>query len=148
MTLAEQLQQAWHAVGADVSVRTLPLNVLRSPTGLLVTGQFDTALLGFIFDPDPDRSQNLGSEYIGARGFNESRYVSAHSDALSNAAVSVYGHNERKPLYDQLQRLWNTDLPIIPIAWADNVDVINADLRGFKPEPVNSDFWNVVQWQI
>jgi peptide/nickel transport system substrate-binding protein len=148
MMLCEELQQAWKAVGADVSVRALPLNVLRSPTGLLVTGQFATAVLSFIFDPDPDRSQNLGSEFIGARGFNESRYVSARSDELSTIAVAVYDHAKRKPFYAQLQRLWNTDMPIIPIAWVDNVDVINSDFRGFRPEPVNSDFWNVSQWQI
>jgi peptide/nickel transport system substrate-binding protein len=147
-TLAEELQQAWRALGADVSVRTLQLNVLRSPTGLLVTGQFDTAVVNFIFDPDPDRTQNLGSQFMGARGFNESRYSSARSDALSAAAVAVYERAKRKPYYAQLQRLWNADLPVIPIAWVDNVDVVNADLRGFKPEPVNSDFWNVSQWRI
>lgn len=146
--MAEQLQQAWRAIGADVSVRSEPLNVLRSPTGLLVTGQFDAALLSFIFDPDPDRSQNVGRQFIGARGFNDMRYVSPRSDALGVAAVAVYDHAQRKPLYAQLQRLWNADLPIIPLAWADDIDVINADFRGFRPEPINSDFWNVVQWQI
>ena len=146
--MAEQLQQAWRAVGADVTVRSEPINVLRSPTGLLVTGNFDAALLSFIFDPDPDRSQNLGSQFIGARGFNDMRYVSRRSDDLSAAAVSVYDHAQRKPIYAQLQRLWNTDMPLIPLAWVDNIDAINADLHGFRPEPVNSDFWNVVQWQI
>jgi peptide/nickel transport system substrate-binding protein len=146
--MAEQLQQAWRVIGADVSVRSEPLNVLRSPTGLLVTGNFEAALLSFIFDPDPDRSQNLGSQFIGARGFNDMRYVSRRSDALSAAAVEVYDHAQRKPIYAQLQRIWNADLPIVPLAWEDNIDVINSDLRGFRPEPVNSDFWNVVQWEI
>jgi hypothetical protein len=26
--------------------------------------------------------------------------------------------------------------------------VVNSDLRGFRPEPVNSDFWNVQDWEI
>lgn len=147
-SLAEQLQQAWRALGIDTTVRPEPLNVQRSPTGALVTGAFDTALSGFIYDPDPDRSTVFGSQYIGARGFNESRYISARSDQLTNAAVSVYEREKRKPLYAQLQRLWNRDLPIIPIAWVDNIDAINSDLHGFKPEPVNSDFWNIQQWQI
>jgi len=147
-SLSEQLQQAWRAVGAEVSIRSEPLNVLRSPTGTLVTGNFQAAVASFIFDPDPDRSTDLGSQYIGARGFNESRYVSARSDQLTAAAVSVYEREQRKPLYAQLQRLWNTDLPVIPIAWQDNIDVVNTDLRGFRPEPVNSDFWNIEQWQI
>ncbi len=147
-SLAEQLQQAWRVLGVATTVRPEPLNVQRSPTGALVTGAFDVALSAFIFDPDPDRSTELGSQYIGARGFNASRYVSARSDQLTAAAVSVYERERRKPFYGQLQRLWNTDLPIIPIAWMDNIDAVNADLRGFRPEPVNSDFWNIQQWRI
>ena len=147
-SLGEQMQQAWREAGARVSIQTLPLNVLRSPTGLWVTGHFDVALERLILDPDPDRSAELGGEFIGARGFNNSRYVSAQSDLLTARAVAVYDRAARKPLYGHLQRLWNRDLPIVPLAWDDAMYVVNADLRGFKPEPVNSDFWNVQTWQI
>jgi len=147
-SLAQQMQVAWRAAGANVSIQSLPLNVLRSPTGLWVTGHFDAALERLVLDPDPDRSANVGSQFIGARGFNNSRYVSAQSDLLTARAVAVYSEAQRKPLYAQLQRLWNRDLPIVPLAWDDAIYVVNADLRGFKPEPVNSDFWNVQRWRI
>jgi peptide/nickel transport system substrate-binding protein len=122
--------------------------VLRSPEGLWVTGHFDVALERLVLDPDPDRSANVGSQFIGARGFNNSRYVSAQSDLLTARAVAVYSEEQRKPVYAQLQRLWNRDLPIVPLAWDDAIYVVNRDLRGFKPEPVNSDFWNVQTWKI
>jgi len=147
-SLAQQMQQAWRAAGANVSIQSLPLNVLRSPTGLWVTGHFDVALERLVLDPDPDRSANLGSQFIGARGFNNSRYISAQSDLLTARAVAVYSEAQRKPLYVQLQRLWNRDLPIVPLAWDDAIYVVSSDLRGFRPEPVNSDFWNVERWQI
>ena len=143
---AQEIQQAWRAVGADVAIKALPLNVLYSPTGLLTTGKFDAALQNFIQDPDPDRSSTLGSEFIGTRGANSARYASATSDALAAQAASVYPHAGRKPLYAQLQRLWNRDLPVLPIAWPEQIYVVNSDLRGFKPEPVNSDFWNIQDW--
>ena len=147
-SLAEQMQQAWRAAGANVSIQAMPLNVLRSPEGLWVTGHFDVALERLILDPDPDRSANVGSQFIGTRGFNNSRYVSAQSDLLTARAVAVYSEAQRKPLYARLQRLWNRDLPIVPLAWDDAIYVVNSDLRGFKPEPVNSDFWNVQTWKI
>lgn len=147
-SLAQQMQQAWRIVGANVLIQAMPLNVLRSPSGLWVTGHFDVALERFILDPDPDRSANLGSQFIGTRGFNVSRYVSAQSDLLTAQAVAVYNEEQRKPLYAQLQRLWNRDLPIVPLAWDDAIYLVNSDLRGFKPEPVNSDFWNVQDWRI
>lgn len=147
-SLAQQMQQAWRTAGVDVSIQAMPINVLRSPTGLWVTGHFDVALERLVLDPDPDRSANVGSQFIGARGFNNSRYNSPQSDVLTAQAVAVYREAERKPLYAQLQRLWNRDLPIVPLAWDDAIYVVNSDLHGFKPEPVNSDFWNVERWQI
>ncbi len=146
--LSQLMQQQWRAIGADVTIQSLPLNVLRSPDGLWTMGRFDVSLGTFIFDPDPDRSANLGSQFIGARGFNEGKYVSALSDRLTAQAVAVYTHAERAPIYAQLQRLWNKDLPVVPIAWPQAIYLVNSDLHGFRPEPVNSDFWNVQEWEI
>lgn len=146
--LAQQIQQAWRAVGVDAVIQSVPINVLRSPTGLWTTGKFDVALQSLIFDVDPDRSANLGSQFSGVRGFNDGRYVSAESDRLTAQAVSVYAHEARAPVYARLQRLWNTDLPVVPIAWPQAIYGVNLDLRGFKPEPINSDFWNVQEWSI
>jgi peptide/nickel transport system substrate-binding protein len=143
---AQEIQQAWRAVGADVSIKALPLNVLYSPTGILTTGKFDVALQNFIQDPDPDRSSTLGSQFTGTRGANSSGYTSTTSDALAAQAASAYAHAARKPLYARLQRLWNRDLPVLPIAWPEAIYVVNSDLHGFKPEPVNSDFWNIQDW--
>jgi peptide/nickel transport system substrate-binding protein len=145
---AEQMQAQWRAIGADVALQVLPLNVLRSPDGLWTTGRFDVGLVNLVFDVDPDREANLGSGFIGSRGFNDGRYVSALSDRLSAQAVAVYPHAERALVYAKLQRLWNHDLPVLPIAWPQAIYVVNDDLRNFKPEPVNSDFWNIQEWEI
>lgn len=147
-TLAQEIQQSWRAIGADVTIQTLPINVLVGPSGLWTTGRFDIALTRYVFDPDPDRSANLGSQSIGTRGANFGRYVSAQSDRLTADAVAVYAHAARKPLYARLQRLWNIDLPVLPIAWEDAIYMVNSDLLGFRPEPIDSDFWNVQEWQI
>jgi len=147
-TLAQEIQQSWRAIGADVAIKTLPINVLVSPSGLWTTGKFDIALTRYVFDPDPDRSANLGSQSIGTRGANFGRYVSAQSDGLTADAVAVYARAARKPLYARLQRLWNTDLPVLPIAWEDAIYMVNSDLRDFRPEPIDSDFWNVQEWHI
>jgi peptide/nickel transport system substrate-binding protein len=147
-SLAEQMQAQWRSIGADVTIQALPLNVLRSPDGMWPTGRFDVALQSFVFDPDPDREANLGSQFIGARGFNAGRYASALNDELTAQAVAVYPHAARAPLYAQLQRLWNHDLPVVPLAWPQAIYAVNDDLHGFAPEPINSDFWNVQDWEI
>ena len=40
----------------------------------------------------------------------------------------------------------NDDMPYVPLAWEQFVYAVNTDLRGFAPETVNSDFWNVQDW--
>jgi peptide/nickel transport system substrate-binding protein len=147
-SLAQQMQQAWREIGANVHIQSFPLNVLRSPTGLWTTGRFDVDLGRLILDPDPDRSANLGSQFMGARGFNNGRYASARSDMLTAKAVAAYDHAARKAVYIQLQRLWNSDLPVVPLAWDEAIYVVNSDMHGFQAEPVNSDFWNVNEWKI
>ena len=146
--MAQQIQAQWRAIGADAAIQTAPINVLRSPDGLWTTGKFDVELAHLIFDPDPDREANLGSQFIGSRGFNDGRYVSATSDRLGAEGVAVYAHEERRPVYARLERLWNHDLPVLPIAWPQAIYAVNDDLRGFRPEPVNSDFWNIQDWEI
>ncbi|MBC5807575.1 MAG: hypothetical protein GIX00_03155 [Candidatus Eremiobacteraeota bacterium] len=146
--LAQQIQIGWRAAGADVSLRLSPANVLLGTTGLLTTGKFDASLDGFTFDPDPDRAYLIGRRFFPPRGFNASRYQNARADELSDKAMASYEASARAPLYFDLQRLLNRDVPMIPLAWPKSLYLVNADLRGFKPEPVNSDFWNVQDWQI
>jgi len=146
--LATQIQQAWREIGADVSILPQPLNVLASPTGLLTTGNFDVAVDSIVLRPDPDRTNILGSQFIGTRGANDARYASAESDRLAAQATAVYPQAERKPIYAELQRLWNRDLPYVPLAWEDRIYAVSSQLRNFKPEPIQSDLWNVEKWQI
>jgi ABC-type transport system substrate-binding protein len=67
---------------------------------------------------------------------------------LTAKAVAAYDHAARKAVYIQLQRLWNSDLPVVPLAWDEAIYVVNSDMHGFQAEPVNSDFWNVNEWKI
>lgn len=144
--ISEELQSAWHDIGADVQLRAVPRNVLIGQ--IEPAGTFDALLSGYGYDVDPDRSQLIETRFIEPHGFNSARYSNTDVDKWTEAANATYDRATRKQYYALIQRRLNEDLPYIPIDWEEFVYAVNDDLRGFQPETVNSDFWNVQSWSI
>ena len=144
--IAEEIQRAWRDVGVDAQLRAVPRNVLVGQVE--PAGTFDVILAGYGYDVDPDRSQLIETKFIEPHGFNASRYSNADIDRWSEAALRTYDRAERKRYYSLIQRKLNDDMPLVPIDWESFVYAVNDDLRGFEPETVNSDFWNVQDWTI
>ena len=57
-----------------------------------------------------------------------------------------YDRSSRARLYALIATRVNRDVPYVPLHWQRFVYVVNANLQGFKPEPLESDFWNVQEW--
>ena len=144
--IAEEIQRAWRDIGADAELRAVPRNVLVGQVE--PAGTFDVILAGYGYDVDPDRSQLIETKFIEPHGFNASRYSNPDIDRWSEAALATYDRAARKKYYSLIQRKLNDDMPLVPIDWESFVYAVNDDLRGFAPETVNSDFWNVQDWSI
>lgn len=143
-TLAVEVQAAWRAVGAEALLRAAPRNVVVGQ--IMTSGVFDALVAGAGYDADPDRSQYQETRFEDPHGFNDARYSDADLDRWTEAAMQTYDRAQRKRYYALIQRRLNRDVPYIPIAWERFVDVVNVDVRGYEPETVNSDFWNVETW--
>jgi peptide/nickel transport system substrate-binding protein len=144
--LPEVLQSAWRSVGADASIRFVPINVMYGEPGIAADGLFDVSLDGFIFDLDPDRANYLEARFNRPNGGNQARYQDPDVYTWSEAALGVYDQNVRKAYYARIDQRVNRDAPYVPLHWQRFVYVVNKSLKGFKPEPIASDFWNVQEW--
>jgi peptide/nickel transport system substrate-binding protein len=144
--LPEVLQSAWRAIGADVSIRYVPISLMYGEPGIAADGTFDVALDGFVFDVDPDRANYLEARFDRPHGGNEARYHDPTVFALSEAALGVYDLNLRKAYYARIAERLDQDVPYFPLHWQRFVYVVNTSLKGFKAEPRVSDFWNVREW--
>jgi hypothetical protein len=40
------------------------------------------------------------------------------------------------------------EVPAVIVYWDKSVTAANADLRGFRPSPAITDFWNCWEWEI
>ncbi len=145
--MAVLLQAAWHDVGANVSLRVVPGNVLFG-NGLLAKRTYEVALLGQGFDEDPDLTNFVTSAYVPPLGENFARYRDADVDRWSAAALHGPDRAVRAPFYARIARRLNRDVPYVPLAWESTIYVVSSRLRGFQPETLNSDFWNVAQWHF
>jgi peptide/nickel transport system substrate-binding protein len=144
--LPEVLQSAWRAIGADASIRYVPISLMYGEPGIAADGTFDVALDGFVFDVDPDRSNYIEARFDRPNGGNEARYHDPAVFALSEAALGAYDQSVRKAYYTRIAERLNRDVPYVPLHWQRFVYVVNTSLKGFKAEPRVSDFWNVREW--
>jgi len=144
--MALLIQDAWRNLGASVSVRVVSGNMLYGD-GLLSKGRYDVALLGQGFDADPDLTEFITGRYVPPLGDNFARYRDVDIDRWSDVALRRSSRPARAVIYARIIRRLNKDLPYIPIAWLSTIYAVDARLRGFRPETLNSDFWNVANWR-
>jgi peptide/nickel transport system substrate-binding protein len=144
--LPEVLQSAWRSVGADASIRYVPISVMYGEPGIAADGLFDVSLDGFVFDVDPDRANYLEARFERPHGGNQARYRDPDVFAWSEAALGQYDQSARKSYYARIDARLNRDVPYVPLHWQRFVYVVNTSLKGFRAEPIASDFWNVREW--
>ncbi len=147
--VAVQLQAMWHALGVEVSLRAAPSNVIFAPaTGLLPHGDFSAALITDGYATSADRADTLTSAAIPPSGRDYSRYADRDVDRWTLDARAAVETSRRASLYARISKRVRTDAPLVPLLWQKQIYVYNGAIEGLRPEPVNSDFWNVYAWRL
>ncbi len=147
-TAATLLQSTWRSLGIDVAIRPVQINALYAPDGVLASGNFQFDLIALGFATTADRSTLLATRSIPPNGLNYARYRSAKVDAAIDAARGSLDPASRRRAFAIIAQRVAQDAPYLPIVWGTTVFAISNHLVGVKPEPVNSDFWNVATWQL
>ncbi|MBV9440703.1 MAG: peptide ABC transporter substrate-binding protein [Candidatus Eremiobacteraeota bacterium] len=142
------LQAAWNALGVEASLRSEPRNLLMAPGGTLQRGAYSVVLNTFGYGLQPDRSLQLAIASLPPNGYNVSRYRNPQLDRLMLQARTMLDSSRRRTLYAEVARRENDDAPIVPIVWQKTITGVATRLENVRPEPVNSDFWNVTDWRL
>jgi peptide/nickel transport system substrate-binding protein len=74
-------------------------------------GEFDLLLIGFTFTLDPDVSRLYGPE----APFNFMSYENSKMNELLQNGKSEANQDTRREIYNELQKIWNEDMPIITL---------------------------------
>ena len=136
-------RQQWRELGADVDVQFLELNTFINDR--VLKSNFDCIFLSSSVNVDPDFLSRRWSSAALTTGNNFLRWSDPRVDKLLEQGMAVTAQAERKPIYDEIQRIIAEESPTVPIYYPKVQWAIKRDLKGIAPSPV-SIFWNAETW--
>lgn len=146
VVIAAMLREA----GIDVELKGYTTALLYGPYadgGILASGKYDAGLQTWYAGVDPDDSTQLLCSERAPRGFNWSRYCNRDLDAAEAKALSSYDRPTRTRAYAVVQKLLARDAPFVYLWWPRQIEAINDDLLGFRPNGIVED-WNAYSWRF
>ena len=69
-------------------------------------------------------------------------------DAAEQVAMTQYDQAKRKVAYDKIQEILADQEPVIIIWFVRRQDIVNSDLRNYKPAHAVTTFWNPWEYQL
>jgi len=122
------------AIGIAADVRE------RVPADLLAEvqrGQFDLAITS-----EEAADPQLASDRWAGR-------VDPWFDALAGLATQAADRSEKRAIYSEMERIWTSALPALPLYQELRVDVAPQGLAGIQPTPSGSALsWNAYEWSF
>ncbi|MBN2185155.1 MAG: peptide ABC transporter substrate-binding protein [Candidatus Krumholzibacteriota bacterium] len=145
------IQQQLKSIGIDLGIVNYHPTVLfgsYDEGGILKKGKFDMALYAFLTPPDPSTKDGSYSEsFIPPAGQNYSRIRNRKLTNLLAEGSRTTLLDKRKEIYNEISLILADELPIIPLLWVTQLDVMPGDLKNYKPNPTQSgDTWNAAEW--
>jgi peptide/nickel transport system substrate-binding protein len=146
------LQSAWHALGADVTVKNYPAATLFAPRaagGMLYGGKTDVSLFTWEnVTPDPNDTNYIAPDEFPPKGQNVDFYRNEEIGRLQRAGLATYDRTKRQAIYRRIQRILIDEVPEYVLDFLPEVAAWNVDLQGVRPEPIGSDLWNIADWSF
>ncbi len=147
VVLAKQLGE----IGVKLKIKNYHPSVLFAgfdDGGILSGGKYDLALYAFMAPPDPSTKETSYSEdFLPPTGQNYSRFRNDTLTHLLSLGSSAVSFNRRKELYSEIMEILAIEVPVIPLLWITQVDVMPAAMKNYRPNPTQSgDTWNANMW--
>jgi peptide/nickel transport system substrate-binding protein len=150
VSTAQQLQSAWHALGANVTIATDTPDHIA--TNQVVNRSYDALLYGNILGPSSDLTTFWSSAGRFAPGKNLSLYANTSDDNLMATLLVTQGDATRTAMFAQLQSDIVAANPAVFLYSPEDMYVTNGDTRNITTSNVLSDpsdrFREVPQWYL
>lgn len=150
------LKNLWEKLGIKVTLRNQGTNTIFGAGGPQYTKKMTGIDYAWTNGDDPDDSFYWNSSQIQtsptSSGGNDVGYFykfdfQKQIDDLTNAGEATLDTAKRRSIYFQVQSLLADEVPVIFIDWQPALYVVPNNIVGFKANPFNNLFWNVVEWR-
>lgn len=145
------VQDAWRKAGVEVAIKNFSSSQLYATLGaggIEQSGKFDVAFENWANGSDPDDSILIRCDMAPPAGWNIYHFCSPQLDAAETRAMTSYDRSARKAAYGRVQEIIASELPFIVLWYQRQLDVVNTDLRNYKPAHAVTPFWNTWEWSI
>jgi peptide/nickel transport system substrate-binding protein len=146
--VAQRAAADWRRLGLTVEVRPLSAGALA--TERLDPRQYDVAIVDVALGHDPDLYPLFVSSQAAEGGTNVSGFQSEALDALLESARAYAPADVRRARFNDLQRHLASELPLLPLVYADYPFLISDSLVGPTPREVATPqerYWDVLTWR-
>ena len=149
----QAMQSQWRQIGIDVRIRNQPPRVYFGQT---VRRRKFTGMAKFAWFSAPRNiplttlhSSRIPSDSNGWSGQNYTGYNNPRMDKLIDDMQVVCEPEKNRALWNEMQALYSTDLPVLPLYFRANAFILPHWLKGVKPtgHQYPSTLW-VENWRV
>ena len=134
---AEITQAFLQQIGITATVR---VGEYGASNDALKAGDGDMFLQAWVMLPQGDPGSILGFLLDTNGGSNAGNYTNPVLDALLIEGRTTFDQAERKRIYDEVQQIIATDVPLIPVFHVSQAVVARAGLTGYQVHPTET-YW-------
>jgi len=129
--VTEFLQNSWGEAGVQVEIAT---QVEFAPLiGILVNGEYDIIVVGWVALADPDRA--MYRPFHSTSPSNWGKYINPELDKILESARQISDRAERKKLYIEAANIVIQDAPYIFIEDQPYVNLVRDNVHGYVLNP-------------
>ncbi len=145
------VQRQWQQIGVQGDVKNYisPLFFASMQAGgILQNGKYDTGFYSWINGIDPDDSTLFMCDQMPPNGQNSYKFCDRDLDQAERVAMTEYDQDKRKVAYDRIQEILADQEPLFIVWYVRRQDIINSDLRNYKPAHAVTTFWNTWEYEL
>ena len=145
------VQAGWRQAGVDVTIKNYPSGQLYETAamgGIEQAGKFDVIFENWANGHDPDDAILVMCDMAPPNGWNVYHICNAAIDNAERTAQAHYDQATRKAAFDVIQSIMQEQIPFFVLWYQRQFDVMNADVRGYRPARAVTPFWNAWEWDI
>ena len=146
--VAQLLKTQWEAVGAKVTVESLPITSLQQSIN---DRSYQALLFGVVMTPDPDPFPIWHSSQREGQGRNFALYSNKTADKLLEDARATLDPILRAQKYDDFQKILIEDIPAVFLYSPHYLYGLDTNVKGFQTTLIatpSDRFADVVQWYV
>jgi peptide/nickel transport system substrate-binding protein len=155
-SVAQILQSNLRDVGIDATLNFVPGTAVlfkNGKDGILSGRTFDLSMSAWTSGPEPSTALYLCDQVPTPEnnyaGQNNEGWCNAEYDQAALASQAATERADRIPFVIEAQKIFNAELPTLPLYQRINIGAHNPRMTGLDINPTSQvDFWNIETWDI